>query len=582
MRRLLATGFGFGLAVSPSLVFAQQPGMTAPRSPVRIVAVRSTDDPTITARGQAGGMPMPPMGSPMSPVPMGSPIPMPMPGSGSSSPPPAQLGMPKPLGQGPSITEVPGGRPPQQPVPGMQGTPYSTPYPYQYQPQPGYPGATLGPASPVMPESPHPTTVYPQGGYGGSYPRPELDAPLFEGCYAPGVQTWGGYQMGGAPAPAPVAAAPAVGYGQLLAPYGPGGMNRWWLSAEYLLWFTKSAEYPALLTTSSPAFGGIQGSGDTRTIFGNGSFGDTLHSGGRFGIGRYFGCDQRWAFDGSVFFLGTNNNSFTANSADYPVLARPFTNVNQNIPFSEVITSPGLSVGMAQIDSEISLWGAEANLRRRLAGTSCARLDLIGGFRYLDLREGVRVTETFMRTPDSPTSIGVPNAMSGTVFDSFRTVNQFYGATVGLSGELRRGRWFSNLTTKVSLGTVYQKAIIDGGQQIVFDTGAIGTASGGLLTAPGANIGTYTQNKFAVVPEVGFNLGYQVTPNCRFFVGYNFLYLSSALRPGDQIDTNLDITRIPNFPVPGVSQFPVVRPTVPLKDKDFFAQGVSFGLQWRW
>lgn len=547
MRRLLATGFGFGLAVSPSLVFAQQPGTSAPRSPVRIVAVRTAENTSITARGQAGS-PLPPMGSPLTPMPpmSGSPIPMPMPMGGT---PPGQLGMPRPLGSGPSITEVPPGARP--------------------------PGVVLGPA---IPEGGHPTQVYPQGGYGG-YPRPELDAPLFEGCYAPGVQTWGGYTLG-APAPAPVAAAPA--YSQVLAPWGPGQANRWWLSAEYLLWFTKSAEYPELLSTSSPAFSGILGNGDSRVIFGRGSFGDTLHSGGRFGAGRYFGCDQRWGVDASVFFLGTSHNHFTANSSDFPVLARPFFNVNQGVNFSEVVTSPALSVGSATIDSELSLWGADANLRRRLAGTSCSRLDFLAGFRYLDLREGVRITETFMRTPNSPTSIGVPNAMSGTVFDSFRTTNQFYGGTIGLAGEMRRGRWFSNLTGKVSLGTVHEKVMIDGGQTIAFDTGAVGTARGGLLAVPGANLGTYSQNKFAVVPELGFNLGYQVTPHCRAFIGYNVLYLSSALRPGDQIDTNLDITRIPNFPVPGVSPFPVARPTVPLKDKDFFAQGVSFGLQWNW
>lgn len=532
MRRLLAAGLGFGFALSPLVVTAQQP---AGRSPVRLVGVRAADDGIVPARAQA---PLPPMGNPVPmPMPMGGtqpPMPMPM-GSGT----PAQLGMPKPLGQGPTIREAPG-----TPMPVPMG------------------GVTLGPAAVVPGETPHPTTTYPGGAYN---PGVQLDAPLYDGCY-----------------PAPQATYTPPAYGQLLAPYGRGSAGRWWLSGEYLLWFTKAAEYPALLTTSSPAFAGIQGSGDTRTIFGNSSFGDTLHSGGRFAVGRYFGADQRWGLEGSAFFLATNRDSFTANSGDFPVLARPFFNVNQNIPFSEVITSPGLSTGGARIDTESALWGAEANVLRRLGCNPCSRLDLIGGFRYLDLREQVTVTESFVRTADSNTGIGVPTAAAGTVFDSFRTTNQFYGGTIGLTGERRRGRWFANLTTKVSLGTVYQTAEISGGQTITFTNGGIANYAGGLLTAPGANLGTFTQNKFAVVPEVGFKLGYQVTPYCRAFVGYNFLYLSSALRPGDQIDPNLDITRIPNFPVPGVSPFPVVRPSVPLKDKDFFAQGVSFGLQWRW
>ena len=146
---------------------------------------------------------------------------------------------------------------------------------------------------------------------------------------------------------------------------------------------------------------------------------------------------------------------------------------------------------------------------------------------------------------------------------------------------MRRGRWFTNLTTKIALGTVHQTAIIEGNQTISFDTGTTSSFPGGLLAVPG-NIGQYTQNKFAVVPQVGLNIGYHVTPNFRVFMGYNFMYLSSVLRPGNQIDTNIDVTRIPNFPVAGATTLPFVRPTVPLKDTDFFTQGLSFGMQWKW
>jgi hypothetical protein len=54
-----------------------------------------------------------------------------------------------------------------------------------------------------------------------------------------------------------------------------------------------------------------------------------------------------------------------------------------------------------------------------------------------------------------------------------------------------------------------------------------------------------------------------------------------VLRPGDQIDTGLDVTRIPNFPLPGnVQPLPQVRPAVLLRDTGVFAQGISFGLSW--
>jgi hypothetical protein len=265
-----------------------------------------------------------------------------------------------------------------------------------------------------------------------------------------------------------------------------------------------------------------------------------------------------------------------------PVLARPFFNLNSNIPYSEVIASPGLSTGGASVWSETSLWGAEANARAFLTKTSCARLDLIGGFRYMRLSEELGINEFFQRTPDSPTSIGVPTAMSGTVTDIFRTTNDFYGGQIGLLGEARRGRWFGTLSGKVAFGRVFETVSINGRQQINFVDGTTGTFPGGLLALPGANMGTYSQSKFAVVPEIGVNLGYHLTSHCRVFFGYTFLYINNVLRPGDQIDTGLDVTKIPNFPVAGVTPLPQPRPLPTFRDRDFFAQGLNFGIQFTW
>lgn len=470
--------------------------------------------------------------------------------------------MPKPFGSGPSITEVP-----------------SAPYPSG-----SYPGVTLGPVTGMPGDYSYPANAYPQPMGPGAYATgtfPELDAPLFQGAY-PQPQAYG------QPAPGqPVGQVPYGSYDPGFAgilgapgPFVPGG--RWSFSAEYLLWFTKSGQYPPLLSTSSPAFSGILGTGDSRVILGNGSFGDTLHSGGRFGFNRKLGNCGLWSLEGSVFVLENNETTFRADSSQYPVLARPFTNANQGIPFSEVLASPGLAAGVATVGLETMVWGGELNLRRALNCNPCSKFDLIMGFRYMNVSEELNIVESFARTEGSPTSIGVPNAMAGTVTDQFRTENHFYGATVGLAHERKRGRWFTSLTGKISLGQVEQQLSINGAQSIIFDNGMNSQFAGGLLAVPGANIGTYSQTKFAVVPEIGFNLGYQLTSRCRAFVGYNFLYMSNILRPGEQIDQNIDITRIPNFPVGGVARLPVVLPTVPLKESDFFVQGVSFGFQWNW
>jgi len=130
------------------------------------------------------------------------------------------------------------------------------------------------------------------------------------------------------------------------------------------------------------------------------------------------------------------------------------------------------------------------------------------------------------------------------------------------------------------LGTVQQQAIISGYQQLNTNTGTI-NAEGGLLALPGTNIGTWSQNRFGVMTDAGLTLGVYVTPNVRLGVGYNLMYLNSVVRPANQIDQTLDVTRIPNFPVGNVPAATGGRPSAyPLRTTDFFVQGITFSLMW--
>jgi hypothetical protein len=360
-----------------------------------------------------------------------------------------------------------------------------------------------------------------------------------------------------------------------------GCLDRWYSSAEMLTWWTKSDSVPPLLTTSAPQFFGIPGRGDTRAVLA-GEFMNTFGGGGRFTIGRWFGDSQIRAMEARFFFLGRIDSMFTATSDQYPVLARPFYNVNNPVgPFSQIIASPGLAVGGAVVDFQSSVWGAEANYRRFLFGNPCARVDALVGYRYLNIKERLSIAESFIRTGNP--GIGAP-AAAGLVTDVFRTENAFNGGQIGLSATLRHGRWSIDGRATVAFGNLEQTAEIGGAQQIVLPSGAIMNYSGGLLALPGANIGTHTQNVFAVIPEVGVNVGYQLTSRLRVFVGYNFLYLGNALRPSGAIDLNVDAARIPNFPLPGnpTPLAGVPRPAPQFNTTDYFVQGISFGLQFNW
>ncbi len=459
--------------------------------------------------------------------------PSPMPGGLGQ--PGSLLHQPQPY-PNPSVTELRGG-----PLASGPAASFGSPVPY------GAPVA-VGPPVVVDPPSVFPGGLIPGGPM--ACPAPDLDAPLCGGAVGPlGLLT---------------------------------GPNKFQLYADMLLWWVSAAHAPPLVTTSSPQFNGILGSGDTRVLYPDGSVNNTLHTGGRFGGVYWLGCDTRWGLDGNVWFLGRNGTESVFGPGATGVLARPFFNLNQGIPFSELVASPGLATGSVRVNTETTMWGAEANLRRYLASTPCARLDLIAGFRYVGLQEELGITEAFARTPGSPTTIGPPTVLSGSITDRIRTENHFYGAQVGLAGEVRRGRWFAEGRASVALGDVFETVQIGGSQLLQFTTGA-SAFPGGLLALPGANIGTFRQEQFAVVPEVGVKIGYHLTPHLRLAVGYDFLYLSRALRPGDQIDTGLDVTRIPNFPVAGtVPPLQAVRPAVTLRDAGVFAQGITFSLQYNW
>ncbi len=102
---------------------------------------------------------------------------------------------------------------------------------------------------------------------------------------------------------------------------------------------------------------------------------------------------------------------------------------------------------------------------------------------------------------------------------------------------------------------------------------------GGLLAA-GPNLGTFTRDQFSVVPEVTLNLGYQVTPGVKVYVGYNFLYWTNVIRPGDQIDHVVDLTFVPNTPPAQPSG--LQRPAPLFKQSDLWVTGINFGAQFRW
>jgi hypothetical protein len=354
---------------------------------------------------------------------------------------------------------------------------------------------------------------------------------------------------------------------------------KWYLSGEYLLWWLKPDVAPPLASTSSNPFdNGIIGQPTTQVLFG-GDLDGSARSGFRITAGWWLDETCRDdAIEARGFYLASRSTNFNANSSEFPVVARPFFNINMNQEFAQLTAFPGVATGNLDINEESHLWGAEINSRCRICSGCNYRLDLFAGFRYLELEEWLAIAENGLNAANAPPPFPGDRFL---VQDFFLTRNQFYGGQLGVIGEYDRGPFSIEARGQVALGDTHQSILIDGDQVFTDPNGTQHFFRGGLL-ALSSNIGRYTRDRFSVVPELNLNVGYQVTDHIRAFVGYDFMYWNNVVRPGGQIDRNIDITLIPNFPVPGAVPAGQNRPSAPQSGSDFWAQGVTVGLEIRY
>lgn len=371
---------------------------------------------------------------------------------------------------------------------------------------------------------------------------------------------------------------------------GPAS-DLFFFQAEYLMWWTNRYRIPVLATTSdAPATGfGFLGDPSTRNLLGPGEFGPSYRNGMRIRAGGYFDECEPTGFDASFFFLGTAREKRAFDSGQFPVVTRPFfspniATINTNpgvvfLPgeFGEVVARPGLSAGRLEVESDSYLWGADVNFRKAICRTCEGGRGWFVGYRHVNLTERLRMTEFITASGAlAPDPIGTQVVVQ----DSFETRNRFHGGQLGYLWNRRAGRWDIDFRASVALGVTHQILEIDGFQRRTRPGQATQNFRGGLLAA-GPNLGRFTNNEFSVVPEGTLNVGYMVTPSLKLYAGYNFMYWSNVVRPGDAIDRTVDVTFVPNPPanVPPSGQF---RPQPQFRQSDLWVNGVQLGAELRW
>jgi hypothetical protein len=360
--------------------------------------------------------------------------------------------------------------------------------------------------------------------------------------------------------------------------------GQFWASGEYLLWWLKETPLPvALLTTGPPDSFGIINAPGTQVLLGGDALDYQPPSGGRLTTGYWFTTDQVLGVEGSIFAVGQADASSSAesNALGQPLLARPVLNAITLQQTSVLVSFPTAFAGTFDTDADCRLWGADVNLRQRLFNGQYSRLDMLYGVRYLNLQEDLSLSQSSRIlengiVPFAGATFGAPNTVN--INDTFETVNQFFGGQLGTRMQFNYGRFVVDFLAKVGFGATRQEVRITGFSNIQAPDGTLLAQSAGGLLAVASNIGQYTErDKFAAIPEVGINLGYQLTDRWRMLVGYNFIYWGEVARPGDQINTIINPTLVPTTSVFG-PVFGPIQPRPFFNTADFWAQGISLGL----
>jgi hypothetical protein len=303
------------------------------------------------------------------------------------------------------------------------------------------------------------------------------------------------------------------------------------------------------------------GAANTSPLFGNREKLKELRPGFRAGGGIWIDKNSNYGLDFTGMALSDTSDQFQQTAAvGGLVIARPVVNGlnNTNIGIPLGTTLPATI--FAQVDT--AYWGADANFRYNLQKMDIARFDLLVGYRYAQLGDQVWVSASQtdqVGVTVTGNTVGLTFFGGAPQLDFFRTRNQFHGGQVGIAGEVR-------VFDKVSIhgrGTVALGATLS---DVTLGGSGAQAGGAGLLVQP-TNAGSYRETYFSVMPELIGKIGYEATNRLRLNLGYSWTYWSKVARAADQIDLTVL--------APG-------RPSYQANTTDYWVQGWSLGLDWRW
>jgi hypothetical protein len=350
-----------------------------------------------------------------------------------------------------------------------------------------------------------------------------------------------------------------------------------------LYWYLSGASVPPLITTSpagtSRADAGVLGLPTTSILVGLEEFGDEGLSGGRIELGRWFPDRGGWGVHLAFLGLQDAGDSFQSSGSEIPILARPFYSIEPASvgPNAELVAFPGELQGNVLVEAASSFESAELMWHWMVDRRHDRVIQLVAGYQYNGLDDDLLVAD-FKRVVGGSSGLAIGTTLSEN--DQFQTENSFHGIALGLLGSLRNCRATVDLGMRLALGNSRSNVHINGSTTasvpVPGGPNEVTTTAGGLLTQA-TNLGSYQSDSFAVAPELHFGLGYDLSHNSRLLLGYRFFYWSQVARAAEQIDLGVNLSQLDPGGLVGEP-----RPRFDLRLADFWAQGLSLGIDYRY
>ena len=463
---------------------------------------------------------------------------------------------------------------------------------------------------------------YPGGGLNGmpsAYgPGPGAPVGMMPGMMPPGMMPPGAapYGMqGGPPLPPPGSIAPPgapMPPGMPPAPCPPGGLglpnnlqgegngnaytpplvdpdaretdpSRLYIGIEPFFLFHKGIRLPVTVTTGNAVLDPVPGALNEPTT-------QILHGGRSYDGGGFLGSNFRLAYnlldqerltiEASYFITEARSNAYGATSdpAGNPVLSRPyFSPVTQTFNV-DPRAFPNVLAGNVYESVGSAYQGAQLNLKYNFTqnGKSAGQdLFFLAGPRWF------RINERY-DNQDTVTELPVGSGSTFAFQDRFNTINNFYGAQIGSEWIVRFGECLTmDVSLKGIFGVNHQIVNISGLTVLTDTTGALTGTAGQIAVdrqqgfyAQPSNIGSYSRDRFTWGPELGVKFDYAINDNVKLGVGYTLFYMDRIVRPGDQIDTTINVQ--PLFSGGG---FGIARPAENIRETNWVTQSINFTVE---